>query len=198
MAANRRNKRRAVLPDKSALVARVATKYRGPCHNPSLTPLTPQRPPAQPACHTAPSAPGVPHSPLADHLADHRPGPRPTDPHPPSRPRQSPGSAKNTSLSVLVRRRQRQALAIARQSAEACHPGKTAFHDSAAGQQAEAPFGRRQLNNLGSNAVLFSGSGRFIAGVTLVHEGHLGPILLVGRRHQVIYAKRRRATLEAP
>ena len=64
----------------------------------------------------------------------------------------------------------RQPLVVARQAAEARHPGEGALHHPAPGQEHEAALGLGQLDHLQPDAVLRRRRGRLLPGVALVDE----------------------------
>jgi hypothetical protein len=94
-----------------------------------------------------------------------------------------------------------EALIVARESAEACGPGKVALHHPASREEDEAPLGLGQLDHCQLDAVLCGRLSRLWAGVALidVRQLHmlarhllygagqlldLRPLLFIGRRHQ--------------
>src|SRR5690242_7121705 len=102
------------------------------------------------------------------------------------------------SQQVQTRQRLWKPLVVACQTTKARHPGKTALHDPAPGQQDEAPFGLGQLDDFQTYPMFFGCLAWFLTGVTLINKGklngvsslllyggsqltHLSPILLIGR-----------------
>ena len=69
-----------------------------------------------------------------------------------------------------------QAFVVSGQATETSHPTETPFDDPAPRQEHEAFLGFWQLDHEQLQALIFSGLGRLIAGITLIDRGDLDRI----------------------
>jgi hypothetical protein len=83
-----------------------------------------------------------------------------------------------------------QAFVVVGQAAEACRPGEGALHHPAPGQEHEAPFGFRQLDDLQAHPVGCRIRFRLLPSILLIDEPHLH---LLGR--DLLHRRRQRRDL---
>lgn len=84
-----------------------------------------------------------------------------------------------------------KAFIVSGESPEACGPGEGACYHPSAGQQHEASFGHRVLDDFELDAVLLGGFGGVGPGVALIDEGQLDrraghPLHLLGQRRDLV------------